>query len=136
MGFLDNLENDLKSLEGNVERDPAAAARQQAVRESARAAALAAAPHAEQLRNSKFTAELLNQAVMLGRVRRMAVRMLWMGSTLRLEAREHFLELRPTAEGVRAHFLNGGVEKESLPVDFSGRPEDLARRWLDSIELK
>jgi hypothetical protein len=134
MGFLDNLENDLKAMERAAERDPAAAARQQAAREAARAAALATAPHAEQLRNSKFTAELLNHAVMLGRTRRVNVRILWVGSTLRLQAQEYSLELRPTAEGVRAHFLKGGAEKESVPVDFSGSPEGLARRWLDSIE--
>ncbi len=134
MGFLDNLENDLKAMERAAERDPATAARQHAAREAERAAALAAAPHAAQLRNSKFTAELLNHAVMLGRARRLAVRMLWMGCALRLQAQEHSLELRPTAEGVQAHFLKGGAEKESFLVDFSGSPEVLARRWLDSME--
>ncbi len=135
MGFLDNLENDLKAMERSAERDPATAARQQAAREAERAAALAAAPHAAQLRDSKFTAELLNHAVMLGRARRLAVRMLWVGSTLRLQAREHSLELRPTAEGVRAHFLKGGAEKESVPVDFSRSPEELARQWFDAVEV-
>ena len=133
MGFLDNLENNLKSLESGAERDPAAAARKQATREAERAAALAAAPHAAQLRNSRFTAELLNHAAVLGRSRRINVRPLWVGTTLRLQARDHSLELRPTPEGVMAHFLNGSIEQESFPVDLSSNPEHLARHWLDSI---
>lgn len=133
VGFLDSLEGNLKNMESAAERDPAEAARQQAAREAGRAAALATAPHAEQLRTSKFTAELLNHAAVLGRSRRLNVRVVWLGSTLRLQARDHTLELRPAPDGVRAHFLNGAAEQHSLPVDFSSKPEDLARHWLDSI---
>jgi len=133
MGFLDSLEGDLKNLEAAAERDPAEAARRQAARDAERAAARASASHAEQLRTSKFTADLLNQAVLLGRARRLIVRVSWIGSALRLEARDHRLELRPTATNVEAHFLNGTAEARSQAVDFSSRPEDLARLWLDSI---
>ena len=133
MGFLDNLENDLKSAEAAADRDPAEAARQQAARDSQRAAALAAAPHAEQLRKSPFTADLLNQASLIGRSRRLNVRVLWLGSTLRLQAGVDLLELRPAPDGVYAYFLRGAAELDSFEVDFSSRAEDLARRWLDSI---
>ena len=133
MGFLDNLENDLKNAEAAAERDPAEAARQQAAKQAERAAALATAPHAEQLRSSPFTAELLNHAALLGRSRRINVRVMWMGSTLRLQGRDHSLELRPSPQGVHAHFLRGAAGGASFPVDFSSRAEDLARRWLDSI---
>lgn len=133
MGFLDNLENSLKNLDSAAERDPAEAARQRAAKEAARAAALAAAPHAAQLRTSAFTAELLNQASLLGRSRRLNVRVLWLGSNLRLQAGDHILELRPGSDGVRARFLSGAKEVESCPVDFSARAEELARRWIDSI---
>ena len=133
MGFLDSLENGLKNLESAADRDPAALARQQAAREAERTAALAAAPHAEQLRTSRFTADLLNHASVLGRSRRLLVRVAWVGSTLRLQARDHSLELRPTASGVYAHFLNGSAERESFPVDLGSNPEDLARRWLDHL---
>jgi len=129
MGFLDNLENDLKNAESAAERDPATAARERAVREANRAAALAAAPHAQQLRTSKFTAELMNQAAVLGRSRRLNVRPVWLGSTLRLQAGPHRLELRPAPDGVWAHGLDG----PAVLVDFSSSAEDLARRWLDSI---
>ena len=30
---------------------------------------------------------------------------IWLGTTLRLQAREHRLELRPTPDGVMAYFL-------------------------------
>lgn len=133
MGFLDSLEGDLKNLESAAERDPAEVARRQAARDAERAAARASASHAEQLRTSKFTGDLLNQAVLLGRARRLNVRVSWIGSALRLEARDHRLELRPTPNSVEAHFFNGPAETECHVVDFSSNPEDLARRWLDSI---
>ena len=129
MGFLDNLENNLKNAEAAAQRDPATAAREQAAREAERAAALAAAPHAQQLRTSKFTAELMNHAAVLGRSRRLNVRPVWLGSALRLQAGPRTLELRPAPDGVWAHGLDG----QAFLVDFSSKAEDLARRWLDSI---
>ncbi|HYM10007.1 MAG TPA: hypothetical protein VEU62_04710 [Bryobacterales bacterium] len=133
MGFLDNLENDLKNAEAAAERDPGEIARQQAAREAQRAAALAAAPHAQQLRTSKFTADLLNHAAVLGRGRRLHVRVAWVGPALRLQAQDHVLELQPTPEGIVARFLRAGAEAESFPVELSSSAEALAHRWLDSI---
>lgn len=133
MGFLDNLENDLKNLDSVAERDPSELARKHASKEAARLAAQAAAPHAAQLRTSPFTAELLNQAVLLGRSRRLIVRVLWLGSNLRLQAGDNVLELRPGADGVRAHFVKAAAETESFPVDFSSSAESLARRWIESF---
>src|SRR4051812_7662182 len=46
MGFLDSLENNLKSLETTQERDPAAVKRAQSQRELDKQQALAAAPYA------------------------------------------------------------------------------------------
>ena len=132
MAFSDNLENDLKSLEKAEEWDPAALARQQAAREAARAEALAIQPHAQELRNSKFTTELLNQATLQGRALRLLVRITWLGQNLRLQARDHVLELVPTPRGVTARFLRGEAEIETYPVDFSASAEDLARRWITS----
>ena len=132
MGFSDNLENDLKNLESAAERDPAAVVRQHAAREAARAAALAVQPHAEQLRNSRFTAELLNHAAVIGRTKRVKVNILWVGSHLRLQAGEHSFELRPTAEGVQGRFFHQGRELETFPLDFSSSAEALARRWIAS----
>ena len=59
MSFLDNLENDLKALENREERDPEKIKREQAQREADRAAALLRAPHAEALKTSPFTSDLL-----------------------------------------------------------------------------
>ena len=53
------------------------------------------------------------------------------GSTLRLEARERRLELRPTATGIMAVYLENNQERSSAPLDLNGNPEDLLRPWLE-----
>src|SRR5689334_17102982 len=97
MSFLDNLESNLKSLESNQETDHTAEYQRRA-RE--RAGAQAVAPYAEALKKGPFTAELLKQTTRVGFSLRTKVHIAWLGSTLRLEARERRLELRPTAGGV------------------------------------
>ncbi|HTP36621.1 MAG TPA: hypothetical protein VMJ75_30805 [Candidatus Acidoferrales bacterium] len=129
MSFLDNLENNLKSLEsaGQGRED---VARERKVRTDARADAQAAAPNAEALKKGPFTAELMKQASRIGFASRTKVHMAWLGSTLRLEARERRLELRPTAAGVVAVYFEDGKETASEPVDLAGSAEALVRKWL------
>jgi hypothetical protein len=127
MSFLDNLESTLKNLEGANERDTRA---QQQQRNDERARSLAAAPFAEELRKGAFANEFLTHDVKIGHSSRTKINMFWVGSTLRAEARERRLELRPTAEGVRAVFHEDGEETASEIVDLKSNPEDLARRWL------
>ena len=89
-----------------------------ATRERNRAEAQAAAPYAEELKKSPFTAELLKQAARVGFEKRTKVHVAWLGSTLRLEARERRLELRPTASGVvgRVHRRRpGGADGTCRP---------------------
>jgi hypothetical protein len=129
MSFLDNLEDNLKSLE-STEQGREGAEREHKAREQARAAAQAVAPHAEALKQSAFTAELLKQATRVGFAMRTKVHIAWLGSTLRLEARERRLELRPTATGVVAVYIEGGVETRTEAVDLSGNAETLVRQWL------
>ena len=130
MSFLDDLENNLKSLEsGEQAKDDAE--RERRLRENARAATLAAAPHAEALRKSPFTAELLKQASRVGFAKRTKVHVAWLGSTLRLEAREKRLELRPTPAGVVAVYIEGGNEVRTERVDLGGDAEGLVRGWLE-----
>jgi hypothetical protein len=131
MGFLDNLENDLKALESRSERDPEALAREAAAREAARSAALEIAPHAEALRNGAFKDGLLTACRIIGHRRRILVRPVWLASTLRLEAGTQTLELRPTPDGVLAVFFEGGAEKESTPIDLSSDPAKVAEKWLE-----
>jgi len=133
MSFSDNLENNLKSLESADERDAAAAARSQRQKQSQRAITIAAAPQAEKLRNGKFTSGLLTQATRIGHGLRTKVNIIWLGTTLRLQAREHWLELRPSPEGVMAHFLVDGKEIRKQKVDLAGNPEELAKEWLDKV---
>jgi hypothetical protein len=128
MSFLDNLENNLKALESREEGS--GAAEEQRQRERERAAAQAAAPYAEELKKGPFTAELLKQAARVGFEKRTKVHVAWLGTTLRLEARERRLELRPAGNGVQAVYLEDGRETSSEPLALNGNAEDLVRRWL------
>ena len=133
MSFSDNLENDLKNRETRDERDAAGAARNQRQTQAQRASALAAAPHADKLKSGKFTAGLLTHSTRIGHGLRTKVNIIWLGGTLRLQAREHRLELRPTPEGVMAHFFVDDKETKRQKVDLAGDPERLAKEWLDSV---
>ena len=131
MGFLDSLENNLKSLESQ-EEGANSRKEEQKRREDERARAAAAAPYAEQLQSGPFVPALLTHATAIGHGLRTKVHMAWLGTSLRLEARDRKLELRPTAEGVVAAFLENNVELRREIVDLTGNPEKLAREWLQS----
>ena len=129
MSFLDNLENNLKSLESQEEgKDDVE--RQRRERESRRASAQAAAPFAEELKKGPYTAELFKHAARVGHGMRLKVHIAWLGSTLRLEARERRLELRPTPDGIIAAYLENNQETRTQPLDLKGNPEELVREWL------
>src|SRR5580700_8616743 len=131
MSFLDNLENNLKSLESQ-EDGKEAADRARRTRESERASAQAAAPWAEELKKGPFTAELPKQAARIGFSLRTKVHVAWLGTTLRLEARDRRLELRPTAGGVVAAYLENGAEVRTEPLDLQGDAAALVRQWLEA----
>lgn len=132
MSFLDNLENDLKALENREERDPEKVRRDQQRREADRTAALLRAPHAEALRTSPFTSELLTQCRAIGHGLRVLVQFTWLGESLRLDAKEKRMDLTPTEQGITAVLsLNGeevGREIIDPKVDDAAA---LARRWLN-----
>ena len=127
MGFLDNLENSLKSLESQEERDPAESKR----REEDRSRALAAAPWSEKLKNSDYTKQLFDKAALAGHRMRTKVYMAWFDTTLRLEARERRLELRPTPDGIVAEFAGTSGKSKVEPVDLGSDPQALLDKWLD-----
>jgi hypothetical protein len=127
MGYLDNLESALKNLEGNNERD---SVEDRSRRESERALALAAAPYADELKKGRFTMGLLEHVTKMGFSQRTKVNIAWIGTTLRLDARERRLELKPTAQGVVAVFSESGQETASKPIDLKSEPETLAREWF------
>lgn len=126
MSFLDNLENTLKGLESQEERDP----NEQSRRESERARVLAAAPWAEKLKQSSYKEKLLEQATLKGHQLRAKVYMAWLDTALRLEVKDRQLELRPTPEGIIAVFLENRTEVRTQPVDLEGKPQDLIEQWL------
>lgn len=130
MSFLDNLENNLKSLESQ-EEGKESAEREHRERESRRVNAQAVAPFAEQLKEGPYTAELLRQAARVGHSLRVMVRATWLGTTLRLEARDRKLELRPTPDGIAAVYLENNREVRSQPLDLTGNPEQFLRAWLE-----
>ena len=131
MSYLDNLENNLKALENQEERDPEKVKREQERREAERSAALLRAPHVDALKNSPFTVELLTQCRAIGHQQRVLVQFTWLGETLRLDAKQKRMLLTPTSEGITAVFSVNGDETGQGNVD--PRVDDageLARRWL------
>ncbi|MDR3698436.1 MAG: hypothetical protein P4L56_02300 [Candidatus Sulfopaludibacter sp.] len=132
MSFLDDLENNLKSLE-TQEEGKESAERQHRERENQRAHAKAAAPFAEQLKDGPYTAELLRQTARVGHSMRTMIRAAWLDTTLRLEARDRKLELRPTAGGIVAVYVENKQEVRTEPLDLNGSPEQLLRGWLEAV---
>jgi hypothetical protein len=131
MGFLDNLENNLKALENQEERDPEKVQRDRQRREADRAVALLRAPHAEALKNSAFTSDLLTQCRTIGHGQRVLVQFTWIGESLRLDAKAKRMELTPTTEGITAVFTLDGAETGRATVDTQVDDAGaLARRWL------
>jgi hypothetical protein len=131
MGFLDNLENNLKALENQEERDPEKVKRDRDRREADRTVALLRAPHAEALKNSAFTSDLLTQCRTIGHGQRVLVQFTWIGESLRLDAKAKRMELTPTTEGITAVFSLDGAETERAMVDPQADDGGaLARRWL------
>src|SRR5580704_9548056 len=126
MSFLDNLENNLKALESRDEGGLDESRR----RDRDRELAIAAAPWAERLKREPFAQTLMQQATLAGRERRTKVNLMWIGTTLRLEARGHRLELRPEPKGISAVFLKGTDEVRREPVDLADDPRKLTAEWM------
>jgi hypothetical protein len=131
MSFLDNLESNLKALESREEKDPEKVKRDQERREADRNAALLRAPHAEALKYSAFTSELMTHCRKIGHAQRVLVQFTWIGESLRLDAKAERMELIPTAEGITAVFSLDGMETGQAPVDpQADDAAALAQRWL------
>ncbi len=124
MSFLDNLENSLKALEGRDQSGP----EDRRQRDKDRVAALEAAPWAEKLKTGPWTAELMKQAARLGHERRTKIFIAWLGSSLKLEAKERRLDLRPTPTGIEAWYRD---PERHETVDLDGSAEQFLRNWLD-----
>ena len=125
VSFLDNLEDNLKALEslekGGLDNNGR--------REAERARAIAAAPWAERLKNAAYVRTLMRDLTRAGFARRMKVHFVWMGTTLRVEARGQRLELEPTPDGVVAVFPDRRVA-----VDLEGTPDALMQEWLAMLD--
>jgi hypothetical protein len=128
MSFLDNLESSLKNLESQEERDP----REHQRRQEERKRAVAVGPWAEQLKNGPYTQKLFEQAAIAGHKIRTKIYMAWFDDILRLEARERRLELRPTADGIVAEFIEPDRSSTTRAVNLKNDPATLLQEWLDS----
>jgi hypothetical protein len=135
MSFLDNLENNLKALESQEEKDPAQVKLDRDRREAERNAALLRAPHVEALKSSPFTSALLTECRTIGHGQRVLVKFTWIGETLRLDAKAKRMELIPAPEGIAVVFSEGGFETGREMADpETGDAAGLARRWLTGPE--
>ncbi|HYA18301.1 MAG TPA: hypothetical protein VEF06_12585 [Bryobacteraceae bacterium] len=132
MSFLDNLENDLKALESQEQGGLDERRR----REGERARSMAAAPWAEKLKNGPYTKALMGLATRAGFARRVKVHMMWLGTTLRLEAGDQRLELRPAAKGVVAVAIDDGREVSQKAVDLDGNPQKLVDGWMETVDAR
>lgn len=130
VSFLDNLENNLKALESQ-EQGGVDDSRH---RESERARAVAAAPWAERLKNGPFTKALMGLATRAGYPRRVKVHLVWIGTSLRLEAGTQRLELVPEPKGVSGVFLDGNDEIRREKVDLAGDPQKLVDKWMKLVD--
>lgn len=132
MSFLDNLENNLNALERNEPGGLDDARR----RDSWKTDELAAAPWAAKLRTCDWTQNLMKQATAAGHQRRVRIGLFWIGTSLRLEAMNQRLDLRPTAKGVDAVFLEGTDERKRVKLDLTSDPGKLLGQWLPLVEAK
>jgi hypothetical protein len=131
MSFLDNLENNLKALESQEEKDPEKVQRDRERREAERSAALLRAPYVDALKNSPFTSALLTECRTIGHGQRVLVQFVWIGETLRLNAKNKRMELAPSPEGIVAVISVDGLETGRAIVDpQKDDATDLARRFL------
>ncbi len=131
MSYLDNLENNLKALENQEEKDPEKVQRDRERREAERNAALLRAPFVEALKSSAFTSELLTQCRTIGHGQRVLVQFVWVGETLRLNAKNKRMDLMPSAEGIVAVMSLDGMETDRATVDPNKDDAGaLARRFL------
>jgi hypothetical protein len=130
MSFLDNLENNLKALESREQGGIDEGDR----RENARKRALAEKPWADRLKNDPWTASLMRRVTRAGYERRTKVHLIWVGTTLRMEARGQRLELRPRPDGIAAVFLKGNEPLRQEAVDMTSDPEKLIAAWIVAVE--
>jgi hypothetical protein len=130
MSFLDNLENNLKALEsreqGGIDDGDK--------RDNARKRALAEKPWADRLKSDPWTSKLMQRATRAGHERRTKVHLIWVGTTLRMEARGQRLELRPGVNGISAVFLKGTEPVKQESVDMTRDPEALIADWIRAVE--
>jgi hypothetical protein len=132
MSFLDNLEDTLKALEASEQGGIDDSNR----REAAKKRALAEKPWADRLKTDPWTANLMQRSTRAGYERRIKVNLIWVGTTLRLEARDQRLELRPRPNGILAVFLQGAESIKEEPVDLKSDPAKMIANWMALVDAQ
>ncbi len=132
MSFLDNLENNLKALESREQ----GGLEDQRGRDAEKNRAKAAAPWAEKLKRDPWTQTLMQVSTRAGFQRRIKVNLMWIGTTLRLEALGHRLEFRPYPDGIRAVFMQGQQELDARKVDLAEDPGGMIGEGMVTLEAQ
>ncbi len=130
MSFLDNLENNLKALESREQ----GGLEDQRSRDADRSRAKAAAPWAEKLKRDTWTQSLMQQSTRAGFQRRIKVNLIWIDTTLRLEALDQRLEFRPEPNGIMVVALNEGNAVSAGLIDMTEDPQTLIAPWIAIVE--
>jgi hypothetical protein len=73
---------------------------------------------------------VLKSAAQVGFQTRSRINVAWLDNTLKLEAKDRRLELRPTSDGIVAVFLRNGKEERRLAVDLTANASELVAEWL------
>jgi len=132
MSFSDNLGNDLKNLEKQDEPIPSASRGREAEADPAcqraRGCPSFGEPEEQQLHFRPVDARHSDRSWIAHEGQHHVAR-----TTLRLQAREHRMELRPGGDGITAHFFVNEKEIRRQKVDMAGDPEPLAKEWLDTV---
>jgi len=84
------------------------------------------------LKTGPFTEKFLVACRTIGHRQRTMVRFTWLDSTLRLEAKERRLDLKPTAQGVEAAFYVDNEPTSQRMLTLEEDPEALANEWLSA----
>ena len=78
----------------------------------------------------------MRQSTHAGFQRRIKVNLIWIGTTLRLEALGHRFEVRPDADGIKGVFIYGHQEFEEVMIDLSGDPKGLVADWMKILDTQ
>lgn len=67
---------------------------------------------------------------------RSRIQVVWLETALKLEFKEHRLELRATADGILVVSVRNGKEEKVAPADLNANGSELVQDWLKDVLKK